>query len=164
MMADQPIAGSTGEIAWDLPSPYLPHGPTGLLHLPRFLAKCRLHLAGRLPASYRKNFCRGFDRFLCIHLGVDPKAVLAAVEAAEGDEVELEARLRALFPAEVRAAKWNRELVQKGMTEAGREFLREALAAMGCPGMAGEIKSVCDLIELDEGRLPGFVRRPEAGA
>ena len=161
-MADQPIAGSTGEIAFSLPSPYLPHGPTGLLHLPRFLAKCRLHLAGRLPQSYRKNFCRGFDRFLCMHLGVDPKDVLAAVEAAGDDESALDARLAELFPAEVRAAKWNRELVQKGMTEAGRAFLLEALTAMGCPAMAGEIKSVCDLIDFDEGRIPGFVKRPDA--
>ncbi|MFW6293364.1 MAG: DUF5069 domain-containing protein, partial [Spirochaetota bacterium] len=74
-MPDQPIPGSTGEIAWELPSPYLPHGPTGLLHLPRFLAKCRLHLRGSLPKSYQKNFGRGFDRFLCLHLGVDPKEV-----------------------------------------------------------------------------------------
>ena len=118
-MSDQPIAGSTGEIAWDLPSPYLPHGRTGLLHLPRFIAKCRLHLAGKLPASYRKNFCRGFDRFLCMHLGVDPKEVLAAVEAAGADEVALDEAFEELFPADVRAHAWNREIVQKGMTEAG---------------------------------------------
>jgi hypothetical protein len=39
------------------------------------------------------------------------------------------------------------------MTEAGREFLREALTAMGCADRAEEIKSVPDLIDFDEGRI-----------
>jgi hypothetical protein len=160
-MSDQPIPGSTGEIAWELPSPYLPHPATGLLHLPRFLKKCRLHLDGRLPKSYQKNFCRGFDRFLSMHLDVDPKDVLAAVESAGDNSAQLDEALLKLFPEDVKAAQWNREVVQKGMTEAGAEFLREALTAMGCASKVGEIKSVCDLIELDEGRIPGFVQRPE---
>ena len=59
----------------------------------------------------------------------------------------------ALLPADVHAAKWNRDLVQKGMTPAGQDFLREALTAMGCADRVGEIKSVPDLIEFDEGRI-----------
>jgi len=138
-MADAPIPGSTGEIEFSLPSPYLPDPVTGLLHLPRFIAKIRLHLRDELPPSYRKNFCRGFDRFLCMHLGVEPKSVVQAVEAAEDSQAALDESLRVLFPADVRAAKWNREVVQKGITEAGREFLRDALTAMGCPSMVAEI-------------------------
>jgi hypothetical protein len=92
------------------------------------------------------------DRFLCLHLGIDPHAVEQLVfESA--DEAEVERRLPALLPADVRVAKWNREYVQKGMTEAGREFLAEALTAMGCADRIGEIKSVPDLIEFDEGRI-----------
>ncbi len=161
-MSDQPIQGSTGEVAWYLPSPYLPHAATGLLHLPRFIAKCRLSLKGGLPKSYQKNFCRGFDRFLCMHLDVEPKAVLAAVEAAGDDDAALATALLELFPDDVQVIKWNREVVQKGMTEAGAEFLGDALAAMGCASKIGEIKSVCDLIDFDEGRIPGFFTPPEA--
>ena len=40
-MPSKPIPGSTGEVLTSLPSPYLPHPATGLLYLPRFLAKCR---------------------------------------------------------------------------------------------------------------------------
>jgi hypothetical protein len=39
------------------------------------------------------------------------------------------------------------------MTPAGREFLAEALAAMGCADRADEIRSVPDLIDFDEGRI-----------
>ena len=137
----------------ELPSPYLPHGPTGLLYLPRFIAKCRyVQRHGALPPSYAKNYKRGLDRFLSLHLGVDPAAVETIVHTSAND-AELDARLLALFPADVRAARWNRELVQKGMTTAGQEFLAQALTAMGCPDRIGEIRSVPDLIDFDEGRI-----------
>jgi hypothetical protein len=152
-MPSKPIPGSTGEVLTCLPSPYVPHKATGLLYLPRFIAKCRyVREHGALPASYAKNFKRGLDRFLCMHLGVDPSAVEQVVRDAKGDE-EVDQGLARLLPADVRAAKWNRELVQKGMTQAGREFLGEALAAMGCADRAEEIRSVPDLLDFDEGRI-----------
>lgn len=153
-MPSQPIPGSTGEILTCLPSPYVPHAATGLLYLPRFIAKCRYVKAhGALPASYAKNYKRGLDRFISLHLGVDPADVEKIVHEAGDDEVELDRRLLAIFPQELRVAKWNRDLVQKGMTAAGQEFLKTALTAMGCADRAGEIKSVPDLIDFDEGRI-----------
>jgi len=152
-MPSKPIPGSTGEVLTCLPSPYAAHAATGLLWLPRFIAKCKyVKEHGALPASYAKNFKRGIDRFLCLHLGIDPSAVERIVKESASDD-EIEAGLVRILPADVRAPKWNRELTQKGMTEAGREFLREALTAMGCADRVDEIKSVPDLIELDEGRI-----------
>jgi hypothetical protein len=152
-MPSKPIPGSTGEVLTCLPSPYVPHKGTGLLYLPRFLAKCKyVKEHGALPASYAKNFKRGIDRFLCLHLGIDPGAVEQVVRES-ADDAGMEKGLARLLPPDVRAAKWNRELAQKGMTPAGREFLREALAAMGCADRADDIKSVPDLIDFDEGRI-----------
>jgi Domain of unknown function (DUF5069) len=152
-MPSKPIPGSTGEILPCLPSPYQPDRRTGLLYLPRFIAKCKyVKDHGALPASYAKNFKRGMDRFLCLHLGIDPAAVEAIVREAR-DDAEIEAGLERLFPADVRAARWNREFVQKGMTPAGREFLGEALTAMGCADRVDDIKSVPDLLDFDEGRI-----------
>jgi hypothetical protein len=147
--------GPTGEICFDLPSPYQPH-PCGLLHLPRFIAKIRKHLADELPKSYQKNFCRGFDRFLCMHLGVDPLQVVEAVKQAGEDELLLDRLLSDLFPEDLRVPEWNREVTSKGRTEAGREFLAESLTNMGTPEMIGVIDCVCDMIDFDEGRIPGF--------
>jgi hypothetical protein len=152
-MLSKPIPGSTGEVLTCLPSPYLPHAATGLLYLPRFLAKCAyVKEHGALPKSYAKNYKRGLDRFLCMHLGVDPSAVEKIVHES-ATNAEIEAKLKALFPADVRAIKWNRELAQKGMTVAGREFLKEALTNMGCADRAEQIISVPDLIDFDEGRI-----------
>jgi hypothetical protein len=136
-----------------LPSPYLPHAATGLLYLPRFLAKCRyVKSHGALPASYAKNYKRGLDRFLCLHLGIDPAAVEQIVFESANEE-EVERRLRALLPPDVRPAKWNRDLVQKGLTDSGQEFIKEALVAMGCADRMGQIRTVPDLIDFDEGRI-----------
>ena len=152
-MPSKPIPGSTGAVLTCLPSPYLPHQATGLLYLPRFIAKCRyVREHGALPPSYAKNYKRGLDRFLCLHLGVDPAAVEKIVHDS-ADDADLDRRLHALFPADVRAARWNRELVQRGMTPAGQEFLLEALTVMGCADRIGEIKSVPDLLDFDEGRI-----------
>ena len=156
-MPSQPIPNSSGEILTELPSAYLPDPATGLLHLPRFLAKCAyVKKHGALPPSYAKNYQRGMDRFLCLHLGMDPAAVEKIVhECLEAglDTAERDRRLRALFPADLRVSKWNRSYVQKGMTPNGREFIKEALTAMGCADRADQIASVVDLIEFDEGRL-----------
>jgi hypothetical protein len=152
-MLSKPIPGSTGAVLTCLPSPYQPHLATGLLYLPRFLAKCAyVKTHGALPPSYAKNYKRGLDRFLCMHLGIEPAAVEKIVHLAISP-AELEAGLLALFPTDVRAVKWNRELVQKGMTPAGREFLKEALTAMGCADRIEQIISVTDLIDFDEGRI-----------
>lgn len=144
--------GNTGEICYDLPSPYLPHRATGLLYLPRFIAKIRKHLAGELPKSYQRNFTRGFDGFLCLHLGIEPQQVIDLVERCGADEAALEAGLRELFPADLRVAKWNRELVQKGMSDMGREALAAAKAKMGIAERA-DLLSFADMIEYDEGRI-----------
>ena len=152
-MASKPIPGSSGEVLTSLPSPYVPHAATGLLHLPRFLAKCRyVKEHGALPPSYAKNYKRGCDRFLSQHLGIDPVDVEKIVLESATD-AEVEAKLKQLFPADVRAAQWNRRYVQMGMSTAGHEFIKEALTPMGCADRAEDIKSVPDLIDFDEGRI-----------
>jgi hypothetical protein len=96
------------------------------------------------------------DRFLCLHLGIDPAAVEKIVHEcvdAGLDAAERDRRLLALFPADLRVAKWNRSYVQKGMSPNGREFIKEALTAMGCADRVDQIVSVVDLIEFDEGRI-----------
>lgn len=142
--------GPTGEILTDLPSPYVPHR-CGLLHLPRFIAKIRKHLAGELPRSYRRNFTKGFDGFLCLHLGVDPHDVIEIVRTSATDE-ELDRRLMELFPEELNVHVWNRKVAQMGMSEMGREKLREVKEQMGLSDR-DDLVSFADMIDIDEGRI-----------
>ncbi|MBL63579.1 MAG: DUF5069 domain-containing protein [Opitutae bacterium] len=142
--------GPTGAILRDLPSPYQAHA-NGLLHLPRFLAKIRKHLAGELPTSYQRNFTKGFDGFLCLHLGVEPQEIMNAVEASPNDS-ELEAILEKILPPDLRPHEWNRKVVQMGMSQMGREKLAEVKKDMGIPER-DDLISFADVIEYDEGRI-----------
>lgn len=141
----------TGEIHYDLPSPYIPHS-CGLLHLPRFIAKAKRAVSGELGKSYQRNYKRGFDRFLCLHLGIEPDAVEEIVRTSADDE-EIDRRIAEILPEDLRIAKWNRELVQKGMSQMGREALESAKGKMGISNRT-ELISFADMIEFDEERIP----------
>ena len=145
--------GPTGVILRDLPSPYLPH-KCGLLHLPRFLAKIRKHLGGGLPKSYQRNFTRGFDGFLCLHLGIEPEQVIEIVRTSQ-DEDEVDARLQEIFPEDLKVHVWNRKVGQMGMSEMGRESLQATKKKMGIDDR-DDLLSFADMIEVDEGRISGF--------
>jgi len=150
MDEDQFEQGPTGAILRDLPSPYEAH-PCGLLHLPRFLAKIRKHLAGELPKSYQRNFTKGFDGFLCLHLGVDPQEIIRAVRDSSNEE-EVERRLAEMIPSDLRANEWNRKLVQMGMHDMAKDKLQAVKTDMGADDR-DDLLSFADVIELDEGRL-----------
>ncbi|MCH2613303.1 MAG: DUF5069 domain-containing protein [Opitutales bacterium] len=141
---------NTGEIHYDLPSPYIPHA-NGLLHLPRFIAKAKRYAKGELGKSYLRNYKRGFDRFLCLHLGVDPDNIEDIVRSSSDDE-EIERRLEEILPENLEVAKWHRELVQKGMSERGRETLEQTKRKMGIADR-DDLISFADMIEFDEERI-----------
>jgi len=147
----KPAGYNTGEILEDLPSPYMPHAVTGLLHLERFIAKIRKHLAGELPKSYQRNFTKGFDGFLCVHLQVEPEQIIEIVKTAK-DDSDMDLRLLALFPDDLNVPKWNRELVHKGMSEMGRESLESSKKKMMIPDRT-DLISFADMIDYDEGRI-----------
>jgi hypothetical protein len=143
--------GPTGGVLLDLPSPYQAH-PNGLLHLPRFLAKIRKHLDTSLPQSYQRNFTKGFDRFLCLHLGVEPETIIAIVKEST-DDAEVDSKLAACLPRELKVHEWNRKMVQMGMSVMGREKLREVKEQMGVAHRE-DLLCFADLIDYDEGRIP----------
>lgn len=142
--------GPTGAILSDLPSPYQSH-PLGLLHLPRFIAKIRKHLKGELPQSYQRNFTKGFDGFLCLHLGVEPEDIIECVRSTSTDK-ELNEKLGELLPKNLSAHVWNRKVVQMGMSDMALEKLEEIKSDLGAENRV-DLRSFADVIEFDEGRL-----------
>ncbi|MBK1879961.1 DUF5069 domain-containing protein [Pelagicoccus mobilis] len=141
----------TGVVHYDLPSPYIPHA-CGLLHLPRFIAKAKKAVKGELGKSYQRNYKKGFDRFLCLHLGIDPDEVENIVRESDSDE-EIDRRLAEILPEDLKIAKWNREVVQKGLSPMGRESLQQAKRKMGIEDR-DDLITFADMIEFDEERIP----------
>src|SRR5437773_12556011 len=48
----------------------------GWIHLPRFVDKIRLHLAGKLHADYQDNFTKGFDGVWLKAAGIEAGAFI----------------------------------------------------------------------------------------
>lgn len=145
------IHGPTGETLLGLPSPYQAHA-NGLLHLPRFLAKIKKHLDGTLPKSYQRNFTKGFDGFLCLHLGVEPQQIIDLVKSA-ADQQEIDTKLEMLLPDDLRAYEWNRRVVQIGMSDMALEKLQEIKSGLGV-GDREDLRSFADVIDYDEKKIP----------
>ncbi|MDQ8186089.1 DUF5069 domain-containing protein [Pelagicoccus sp. SDUM812002] len=141
----------TGVVHYDLPSPYIPHA-CGLLHLPRFIAKAKKAVKGELGKSYQRNYKKGFDRFLCLHLEIDPDEVETIVRES-ADDAEIDRRLAEILPQDLKIAKWNREVVQKGLSPMGREALDTAKKKMGIEERV-DLMTFADMIEFDEERIP----------
>jgi len=57
----------------------------GWMHLPRFIDKIRLHLAGKLHPDYQANFCKGFDGLWLETAGVDPAEFIEVVRRSTTD-------------------------------------------------------------------------------
>ena len=51
----------------------------GWMHLPRFIDKIRLHLAGKLHSDYQPNLCKGFDGLWLEAAGVNAHEFLEVV-------------------------------------------------------------------------------------
>jgi len=49
------------------------------MHLPRFIDKIRLHLAGKLHKDYQPNFCKGFDGLWLEKAGVKAEEFVEVV-------------------------------------------------------------------------------------
>jgi hypothetical protein len=57
----------------------------GWMHLPRFIDKIRLHLAGKLAADYQPNFCKGFDALWLETAGVEAQRFMEVVRGSLTD-------------------------------------------------------------------------------
>src|SRR3974390_3127525 len=51
----------------------------GWMHLPRFIDKIRLQLAGKLHADYQPNLCKGFDGLWLQTAGVEAQVFMDVV-------------------------------------------------------------------------------------
>lgn len=138
-------------------SPY--ESTLGLVYFPRMISKIRLNAAGTLPPEHaeRVGADDGFDgrcaRFLGLPFSVISERTLAGDETAE----EL---LRWCFEqgeqrTEEEIEIWSQFMIKRGWRDRGRNVLERRLREAGLP-LKGEIVTMFDFIDADEGRPPHF--------
>ena len=106
---------------------------------------------GQLPHSYQRNFTKGFDGFLCLHLNLDPTQIIECVKISNSEE-ELEEELNKIFPSDLRVHEWNRKVVQMGTTDMAKEKLEEVRRNLGAQDRM-DLISFADIIDFDEGKI-----------
>jgi hypothetical protein len=133
----------------------LPRSPRevmcGWMHLPRYIDKIRLHLAGKLHPDYLPNFGKGYDGFWLKVAGRTHEEMVKVVK-------------RSITDGEV--CDWVRANVQK--SEAEKQLHREKMLRLPTRpdlkelflrereelglGNRHDLKTFIDLIDADEGR------------
>jgi hypothetical protein len=126
----------------------------GWMHLPRFIDKVRLHLAGKLHADYQPNLCKGFDGLWLETAGVDANQFIEVVRTSITDgEVCDWVRKNVTQPDSVKAAHRERMLhyprKDDGEMQA-RLKLRKEQAGLT---HRDDIHTFVDFIDADEKRI-----------
>jgi Domain of unknown function (DUF5069) len=136
--------------------PRSPHDTVGgLIYFPRMLDKIRLFAAGKLPKAYHEFLGIQFDGRCLNFLKMDYETLKKRVAEGGSDEEVLEwcfARGRRPTPEEIEI--WSDFMRRRGWRDALRERILFRLKEAGMESRAGEIATMFDFIDLDEGRTP----------
>ena len=126
----------------------------GWMHLPRFIDKIRLHLAGKLHADYQPNFCKGFDALWLETAGVEAQTFIDVVRGSITDGQVCDWVLKNVKKDDsVRAAHRQRMLNYPKKDDP--EMLARLKMRKEQAGIAqrDEIQTFVDFIDADEKRI-----------
>jgi hypothetical protein len=126
----------------------------GWTHLPRYVDKIRLHLAGKLHADYQNNFGKGFDGMWLQAAGLTHERMLEVVARTVSDG-EVCDWIRVNVQRAPAAKQAHREAMlsyPSAGDAAMQERLQQRKAACGL-GQRADIKTFVDLIDADEQRI-----------
>jgi hypothetical protein len=134
----------------------LPRSPhemmCGWMHLPRYIDKIRLHLAGKLHPDYLPNFGKGYDGFWLKVAGRTHEEMVKVVESSITDgEVCDWVRVNVQRSEAEKQAHREKMLRLPTRPDLNQLYLRER-EALGL-GHRDDLRSFIDLIDADEGRI-----------
>jgi len=126
----------------------------GWIHLPRYIDKIRLHLAGKLHPDYHPNFGKGFDGMWLTAAGMTHEQMIEVVQNSitEGevcDWVRQNAEASPAAKAAHREAMLNRPAPDD---VAGQERVQHRKVEYGLAGR-DDVRTFVDLIDADEKRI-----------
>jgi hypothetical protein len=126
----------------------------GWMHLPRFIDKVRLHLAGKLPADYQANFGKGFDGLWLERAGVKLEEFVEVVKGAITDGEVCDWVLKNVKKGDdVKQAHRERMLNYPRKDDAEMQARLKMRKEQAGFAHRDDIQNFVDFIDLDEKRL-----------
>jgi hypothetical protein len=124
------------------------------MHLPRFVDKIRLHLAGKLHPDYQPNLCKGFDGLWLETAGVKAEEFIDVVRNSITDgEVCDWVRKNVRKPESVKAAHRERMLSSPKKDDAEMQARLQMRKNEAGIGNRDDIRTFVDFIDADEKRI-----------
>ena len=125
----------------------------GWMHLPRYIDKIRLHLAGKLHPDYQPNFGKGFDGRWLEAAGLKHEQFIEIVKntASDGEVCDWVAKNVKKSDAEKRAHAEAMLNYPKADDPAMQDRLKQRKEAAGL-SHRNDIKTFVDFIDADEKR------------
>lgn len=126
----------------------------GWTHLPRFVDKIRLHLAGKLHPDYQENFCKGFDGWWLQAAGLTADQFIEVVKNTITDGEVADWVLKHVKKTDTEKAAHRERMLNHG--KAGDEALKARMKMR--KEQAGlshrdDIQTFVDYIDADEKRI-----------
>jgi hypothetical protein len=126
----------------------------GWMHLPRFVDKIRLHLAGKLHPDYQPNFCKGFDGLWLETAGVDAKEFIEVVRNSITDGQVCDwVRTHVKKDESVKAAHRERMLTSPKADNAEMQARLKTRKEQSGMGHRDDVRTFVDYIDADEKRI-----------
>jgi hypothetical protein len=126
----------------------------GWMHLPRFVDKIRLHLAGKLHPGYQPNLCKGFDGLWLQTAGVEAQQFIEVVRNSITDGEVCDWVLKNVkHPDSVKAAHRERMLNYPQKDDAEMQARLKMRKEQAGLAHRDDIQSFVDFIDADEKRI-----------
>ncbi len=126
----------------------------GWVHLPRFIDKIRLSLAGRLPPDYQPNFAqKGFDALLLEALGITAEKIIEVVKGSITDGEVADWIGKNVVKSEKDKIAFREKVFNHGRE--GEELKARLISRKKESGLSHreDIQCFIDYIDADEGRI-----------
>ncbi len=126
----------------------------GWMHLPRYIDKIRLHLAGKLPSDYQPNFGKGFDGAWLKAAGLTHEQFVEAVKntITDGEVADWILKNVKKSPVEKKAHADGMLNYPKADDETGQARLKMRKEQGGLTHRE-DVRSFVDFIDADEKRI-----------
>ena len=126
----------------------------GWMHLPRFIDKIRLHLAGKLHSDYQPNLCKGFDGLWLQTAGVEAQQFIEVVRNSITDGEVCDWVLKNVKqPESVKAAHRERMLDYPKKDDVAMQARLKMRKEQAGLAHRDDIQSFVDFIDADEKRI-----------